>query len=545
MMIAWELRETPITGRVCEEGSAAGRAVRPLPGNRTVVLVSRSEMLYRPSRVSNPARALPGQRRGVGNRFARLKASVPVRPADLSSWVLSFLVHLVLILSLAYWGFGDREPGSGMVISVARPAEVPELVVAGAVVADEVAPGPSDAVLGSPFDDLAGPVVPEVFLEPLPGGDLQAAVSHRRAFQPRDLLQPVRVSVRGGGFEGRDPDSRARLVRARGGTAGSEDAMARGLAWLAAHQRRDGGWRFDHRHGACGGMCANPGTHASTTAATGLALLAFLGAGETTPQSPYRSLVDRGVYYLVNRMIMGPHGGDLQEGTMYAQGIAAIALCEAYALLEEESLREPAQAAIDFIVKAQHEQGGWRYYPGQPGDTTVFGWKIMALNSARLAGLEVPQEVLDRAGEFLDLVAEDEGAFYGYMAAGQSPGPTAIGLLSRMYYGWSRDDPRLQQGVRYLEELGPSRSDMYFNYYAHQVMHHHEGPGWDAWNQELREFLIATQSSEGHQNGSWYFEDPHAESGGRLYTTAMCVMLLQVYYRYLPLYGTSALEAHW
>jgi len=525
-------------GRRC----AGGRPFAVFPCDRTAERASRRDMLFRSSPESEPVRTTFLTHSGRGKRLARRVSGVRLRPGGLFSGAVSFVVHLGLILVLAYLGFWDREEGGGLVISVARPADEPQLVLPGAVVAQDAAPGPQEESLGTVIDQLAGPVVPEVFLDPLPGGSEPAAVPRPRRFQPRDLLQPVRTAVRGGGYEGRDPQSRARLVRTRGGTAASEDAMARGLAWLAAHQRRDGSWRFDHRDGACGGMCANPGTHASTTAATGLALLAFLGAGETTPQSQYLSLVERGLYYLVNRMIRGPHGGDLQEGTMYAQGIATIALCEGYALLQDESLREPAQAAVDFIVAAQHEQGGWRYYPGQPGDTTVFGWKIMALNSARLAGLEVPQEVLQRGVAFLDLVQEDDGAYYGYLSAGQSPGPTAIGLLARMYYGWARDDPRLEQGVRYLEELGPSRTDMYFNYYAHQVMHHHEGPGWDAWNGALREHLIATQSRQGHQNGSWYFEDPHAESGGRLYTTAMCVMLLQVYYRYLPLYGSAAVE---
>jgi hypothetical protein len=164
----------------------------------------------------------------------------------------------------------------------------------------------------------------------------------------------------------------------------------------------------------------------------------------------------------------------------------------------------------------------------------------MALKSARLAGLQVPEPVLVRARRFLDSVQEQEGALYGYMKPGRQPTPTAVGLLSRMYDGWRQDDPRLAAGVEYLQKLGPSRTDMYFNYYAHQVMHHYESPGWDAWNRELRDRLIATQVRRGHEHGSWYFNDQHAESGGRLYTTAMCIMILEVYYRYMPLYGQAA-----
>jgi hypothetical protein len=314
------------------------------------------------------------------------------------------------------------------------------------------------------------------------------------------------------------------------------------LAWLAAHQRGDGSWRFDHRDGACQGLCRNPGTVASTTASTGLALLAFLGAGEVGEGSQYHKAVERGLYYLSSRVIIGPHGGDLQEGTMYAQGIATLALCEACAMTDDKSLRTPTQAAVDFICKVQHEEGGWRYYPGQPGDTTVFGWQIMALKSARLAGLTVPESVMQRAQKFLDSVQDEDGAVYGYMTPDRMPTPTAVGLLSRMYFGWEQDDPRLAAGVAYLQKLGPSRTDAYFNYYAHQLMHHFEGDGWDAWNQELRDRLIATQARRGHEHGSWYFNDEHGESGGRLYTTAMCIMALEVYYRHMPIYGETAVE---
>jgi hypothetical protein len=481
----------------------------------------------------------------VGDCLRRRSWISRIRFEGMSGCVVSFFFHGMLLLTLAYFAlWTEREPG-GIVLVVPMPLdELTMDVVMGEVADLQPPPGLPDEQLGSLFEAPVEPSVPEIVLATVPRG-VQAEAdleSPPRRFQPRDLLTVTGSRMRGGGFEGRDPDWRADLVRTRGGTAASEDAMARGLAWLAAHQRPDGSWRFDHRGGTCGNACGNPGTVASTTGATGLVLLPFLGAGETTDDSQYRSVVERGLYYLTSRMIMGRHGGDLQEGTMYAQGIAAIALCEAYAMLQDPSLRPPAQAAIDFICNAQHDQGGWRYYPGQPGDTTVFGWQIMALRSAQLAGLEVPDQVLQRAEQFLDYVQDQEGVYYGYMRPGRQPSPTAIGLLARMYYGWKQDDPRLAAGVQYLQKLGPSRTDMYFNYYAHQVMHHFEGPGWDAWNRELRERLIATQARRGHEHGSWYFNDQHAESGGRLYTTAMCVMILQVYYRYMPLYGRAAID---
>jgi hypothetical protein len=347
---------------------------------------------------------------------------------------------------------------------------------------------------------------------------------------------------RGGGFEGRRPDRRGAMVADGGGNAASESAVALALAWLAAHQRRDGSWRFDFDGEPCNDQCGNPGTVGATNAATGLALLPFLGAGHTHMEGEYRDVVHRGLYYLKDAMVMTPDGGDLHQQTMYAQGIATIALCEAVAMSDDETFRVAAQRAVDFIANAQHSKGGWRYLPRHPGDTTVFGWQMMALKSAHMAGLNVPSPTISLAEQFLDSVQSGDGAYYGYMTPDESPGPTAIGLLIRMYTGWRRDVTPLSKGVAYLARKGPSESDMYFNYYATQVLHHYGGQAWPKWNEQLRDYLIRTQAAAGHERGSWFFVDKHGSKGGRLYTTAMCAMILEVYYRHMPLYGRSAVE---
>lgn len=356
-----------------------------------------------------------------------------------------------------------------------------------------------------------------------------------------DLLTALGVPS-GGGYEGRSKPARARLVGEQGGTKESEDAVEMGLAWLAAHQRVDGGWRFDLRDGPCGGRCGNSGSHGTTTGATALALLPFLGAGYLPTDPKYGPVVERGLYYLKNRVLMTPHGGDLQEGSMYGHGLATITLCEAYSLTQDDTLRPVAQSAIDFICHVQHPKGGWRYYPGQPGDTTVFGWQFMSLKSGQMAGLTVPSPIIERAKEYLNSVQTGDGAYYGYLKADKEPTPSAVGLLSRMYCGWPRNDARLQKGLDYLSKLGPSKHDMYFNYYATQVLHHYNGSLWSEWNRKLRDYLISTQSRMAHETGSWHFTDQHGTAGGRLYTTAMCVMILEVYYRHMPLYGEKTLQ---
>lgn len=363
----------------------------------------------------------------------------------------------------------------------------------------------------------------------------------RKDWLPRRNWLSSTGAADGGGLEGRSPESREQLLSAYGGTQASEEAVQLGLKWLASAQLDDGSWRFNHEAGPLRGKCRNPGSVGTTTGATALALLSFLGVGVTLEtEGEYGDTLLKGLNYLLIRRQITPDGSDLQEGTMYAQGLATLALCEAYAMNGDPLLKEAAQDAIDFICHAQNEEGGWRYFPGQRGDMTVTGWQLMALKSGQMAKLDVPPEAIVRAIGFLNRVQSDDGAYYGYMGPDRSPTSTSIGLLMRMYTGWSRHDERLERGAAYVAQTGPSRHDLYFNYYATQLLHHHESPYWDAWNQQLRQRLIETQATEGAERGSWYFSDPHGTPGGRHYSTAMAIMILEVYYRYMPLYTETS-----
>jgi len=120
---------------------------------------------------------------------------------------------------------------------------------------------------------------------------------------------------------------------------------------------------------------------------------------------------------------------------------------------------------------------------------------------------------------------------------GRGPATTAIGLLCRMYLGWKQDNPALKKGVEFLSKMGPHKTNMYYNYYATQVLHHYEGELWYKWNEVMRDYLVNTQVKDGHEKGSWHFDGGHgAALGGRLYSTAMAAMTLEVYYRHLPIY---------
>jgi hypothetical protein len=380
------------------------------------------------------------------------------------------------------------------------------------------------------------------------------------------------LAARGGGLDGRRVAGRLGRALKGGGSRESEAAVEAGLEWLAAHQYPDGGWRFDLEHCPnCGGYCRNSGTYRSSTAATGLALLAFLGGGYTHQDGKYQDVVNKGLYYLIEHMTVTSLGGDLRDfgpdsqdspeaaaellraanvivrrrDSMYSHGIASLALTEAYAMTRDRTLRQPAEDAVKFIVSAQYQDGGWRYNPASespgPGDMTVSGWQLAALKSALLAGIDVPYETWTRASEFVDGLAEEGGSQYAYVRGERgTPATTAIGLLLRMIGGWPRDYRPLQKGAALLAAEQPKRSNTYFNFYAAQVLHHLGGPLWEKWNPRMRDFLVATQESEGHEKGSWFVVgEAHSPQGGRLYTTAMSVMTLEVYYRYMPIYGEA------
>ncbi|MCG8450645.1 MAG: terpene cyclase/mutase family protein [Pirellulales bacterium] len=470
------------------------------------------------------------------------------------SWLASGVLHAAVVLLLSLLAFskpnetlvGSLEGVFEVEDSTTLDLDINQLNAAGGELA---LPRESAAALSATSETLRSTLV-----DPAEFG-LPTEATHSTWSGPalESIGRPL--ASRGGGMNGRHPQNRRGLALAGGGTEASELAVELSLAWLAAHQFQDGGWRFDLEScPQCQGACRNSGFLQSTTASTGLALLCFLGAGYTQHEGPYQETVAKGLYYLVDKMLLTSLGGDLRDqsiiskkddgillihksGDMYSQAIATLALCEAYAMTRDENLAGPAQEAVKFIVDAQHEKGGWRYRPGEPGDTSVTGWQLTALKSAALARLEIPRNVWYRAAEFLDGVQDDRGATYGY----QEPSKTrrsmsVVGLFSRMLLGWSRDHVPMLKGMARIADQVPHQNDMYFNYYATQALHHFGGAGWRRWNPRMRDYLVKSQATEGHERGSWYFQEAWSDRGGRLYTTTLSILTLEVYYRYMPMY---------
>lgn len=465
--------------------------------------------------------------------------------AAMPSWLVSLVLHTIIILLLALWYLPsmpvfntDLTIGTQDVVDTEvtnmeeNAAEVDfsaEAITADVTAVDvPVLETEDPALVDDPLESEAAAMNVE-----LSNIGFEAAASN-------DLMQEI-GEFTGSGLSGRSAAEKTRLVREAGGTKGSEQAVKRALQWLKRHQHPDGGWNFYHLEGRC--PCNGHGTMSEArVGATAMALLPFLGAGNTHMEGNYKAEVHKGLYFLANRQAAN---GALWEdgGRMYSHGLAAIVLCEAYAMTGDKNLRRPAQAALDYINYAQAPiTGGWRYQPKDlsGGDTSVVGWQLMALKSGHMADLRISRSAITGTKRFLNSVQANDGATYGYMGPGEKGTTSAIGLLCRMYLGWSHDHPPLVNGVQRLGKSGPSKVDMYFNYYATQVMRHYGGEPWEEWNEEMRDYLVKTQSRKGHAEGSWLMGKRHTDKGGRLYCTAMATMILEVYYRHLPIYGKKA-----
>jgi hypothetical protein len=378
---------------------------------------------------------------------------------------------------------------------------------------------------------------------------------------------PVRPAGVGGALSGRGLGSGGSgsggAVEKLGGTSNSQAAIKAGLAWLARQQNSDGRWELHQGYPDAGFSVVR-----TDTGATALALLAFLGAGHTPTAGEHAKVVRKGVQWLVDtqdRATGDLHDMRQEEGrqpAFYAHAMATIALCEALALTGDDKLREPAQRAVEYLVESQHpELGGWKYRPiskTMVGDLSVTGWALMALHTARMAGLHVANSDFERAAGFLDSVAEQNGSRYKYEPLDPpqriTAALTAEGLLCRQWLGWPKDHPPLQSGVKWLlederrPEWSAGRRNVYAWYYTAQVMHNMGDEAWRTWYPPVRDLIVKHQVTSGSAKspsdvrGSWHPTQPpgvgeeYGDKAGRLYVTALCLLILETPYRHRAIY---------
>ncbi|MEI6084461.1 MAG: prenyltransferase/squalene oxidase repeat-containing protein [Verrucomicrobiota bacterium] len=326
----------------------------------------------------------------------------------------------------------------------------------------------------------------------------------------------------GGGFGQRMGPMRAQKIRAGGGSGDTEKTVMAALRWLKENQKSDGSW---------GGP----------EALSALGLLCFLGHGETPDSEEFGLTVTKAISYLVT--IVGSDGY-VKSKNMYSQGAVTLALSEAYGMTQSPVVKEPLERMIQGNVQSQNvkktnpiHQGGWHYSPQMPSaDTSVSGWIIMGLKSARIAGMSVPDESYKQASEYLWKVYDPNGGF-GYSGPNRSGAMTAVGTLCQMFLEHG-DHNKIKKALDYLKTQtvdwqNPAGGWILYNwYYTTQAMFQGGGSYWEYWNKQIRDTLVKNQAADGHWDSPGKQESGH----GPVYATTLCCLSLEVYYRYLPIY---------
>jgi len=347
-------------------------------------------------------------------------------------------------------------------------------------------------------------------------------------------------------FSLRNAKGRAALVGVPGGTTKeAEAAVEAGLAWLAQAQEPDGSWNAKRWGGAEG----------VDTGITGLALMAFLGAGYTHADGPFKATVAKGLDWLKAKQ---DPKGSFAGKTFYEQGMATIAACEAYGLTQDREIRPLAERAVLFICREQPEHGGFRYQGGttkEGSDLSVSGWQVTAMATGLCAGIEtLPPQFVERSRTLLRNAFRQDGGSVYVVGTGESPASpsmAAVGMLGRGLLGGYYSEVELRAGGFYLLEAGGRLTDgigeaepkapgnLYFAYYSCLAMFQLGGKAWQRWNALYREPLAKTQvaeeaDAEGRPiRGSWDLKScAFGSAGGRVYTTAMAVLCLETPYRY-------------
>lgn len=313
-------------------------------------------------------------------------------------------------------------------------------------------------------------------------------------------------------------------------TPALEESVGRGLANLAATQNEDGSW--------------SAGRFGKNVAITALACLAVMADGNVPGRGAYGEVIDKGTdFILASSSENGLLAADAANGPMYGHGFAALFLGEVYGMTQgggdtarAQRVHEALVRAVRLIEQTQNEEGGWRYNPvPYDADVSVTICQIMALRSARNAGLEVSSEVIDKAVAYVRRCQNPDGGFKYQAESGASAWPRSAAGIASLFYAGIYEDEAIDKGIAYLEAnampgVGGAQSRAHYfygHYYSVQAMYLAGGEDWTNWWPAIREELIATQNAD----GTWT-----DRSVGDAYGTAMALIILQMPKRYLPIF---------
>jgi len=343
--------------------------------------------------------------------------------------------------------------------------------------------------------------------------------------------------------------------------------VMRGLQWLAKHQdlETDGKWDCDDfmKHDAPDDKCDGPGNEMYDVGVTGL----FLGAGHTDrggETAQFARNVRGGLKFLMRTQDPdGCFGIRTSKHFLYNHAIATLAMCEAYWMTRNVRYKRPAQKGLDFISMARNPYLAWRYEPqGGENDLSMTGWMVMALKSGKYAGLLIDPDAFEGARRFVSKMTDPEFGMAGYDTPGGGPARpeglqdrfpaeksrsmTAVAVLTRIFLGEEPNkSPMVRLGAERILECPPTWNaddgsiDMYYWYYGSLAMFQVGGKSWKQWKKAMVPTVVKSQHDEGSgsRTGSWDQIGPWGADGGRVYSTALQVMSLEVFYRYDRVFG--------
>ena len=352
-----------------------------------------------------------------------------------------------------------------------------------------------------------------------------------------------------GSFGQRNGAGRRLLVKRNGGNRATESAVNKALEWLAYHQEPDGHWdikKYEGGGSVAGGIAGDCGVSA-------IATLAFLGAGHTSKIGNYKDNVKLAVDWLIKQQQGdGNFGNSDHYGPEYNSALSTLALAENFAMTKDPVCGDAAQKGIDYVEKIQNEAGGWAHSNGGYRSTSVVGWAVMALKSAKIAGLKTKPESFERALKYFDKAAEkDADGYWGKVYYNENRGlsynkqitTTAVGMVCLEFMGQGHEtEQQAELIVQHPPEWkvntdieSDNPQNFYHWYYSTLGLFQHGGDLWKKWNAGLIQALVPNQRKDGDMNGSWNPCTGWDAAGGRVYTTAMGALCLEVYYRYLQL----------
>lgn len=304
----------------------------------------------------------------------------------------------------------------------------------------------------------------------------------------------------------------------------ADRAISNGLAFLKTQLNTDGSF--------------GQGRYGRHVGITALACLAFMADGHLPGRGEYGEEVKKGLDFVIEHsMETGLLAADTSHGPMYGHGFATLFLGEVYGMNpSDERVRDVLVRAVRLIINSQNEDGGWRYSPVPlDADVSVTICQVMALRSARNAGIKVPKETIDQAVDYVRRCQNADGGFKYMIHSGGSGWPRTAAGVATLFYAGIYEDEAINRGIDYLmRNAHPDRTRgagqphyFYGHYYAVQAMYLAGGEHWKEWWPAIRDEMVQKQSS----NGSWT-----DHSAGSAYATAMGLIILQMPKRYLPIF---------